>query len=229
MAEGTEPSWGEAAIAHAAIELGSTVPTFQESRLVRWTRKVPIAGKLWDCRPEHVREAFYEVGCVLLFSTLPLWFFPLISYVLFTVELPFFAETVSSGELLIYAASLSGAMVYFIAKRYGTVENGLDTPGGPLLAVSVSFPYGRFFIILSALICMFAAATFFMIKTAKYLLSDRPEIINQNGTALTSWLLFLFSIIMFFCAVAFRNLLDDGRSYRNEPANEVIDKWDEQK
>lgn len=109
-------TWGSQAIA-AAEASGSTSSKPAEAWYKRWTRRILILGQLWDCRPEHLKE---EVGCVLLlFSTLPLWFFPLISSILFTVDLPFFAETVSSGELLIYAASLSGAMVYFIAKRYG--------------------------------------------------------------------------------------------------------------
>jgi hypothetical protein len=143
---------------------------------------------------------------------------------LFTVDLPFFTETVSSGELLIYAASLSGAMVYFIAKKYGSVESGPET-AGPLLAVSISFPYGRFFIILSALICMSASAIFFMLKVAKHLLANRPEVIDQQGAAGTSWLLFIFATVIFFCAVAYRNLLEDGRSYRNVSAQDILSDW----
>jgi hypothetical protein len=228
MAEDADHAWGAKAIAVAGAS--STAPS-RDSQL--WlksaTRWIPLLGRLWDCRPEHMREALYEVLCVLLFSTLPLWFFPIISAVLFTVELPFFSEAVSSGELLIYAASLSGTMVYFIAKTYGSIESRPESGEGPILAVSVSFPYGRFFIILSAFICMFAAAVFFMLKVAKYLLADKPNVIDVNGTNTTSWFLFLISVILFYCAVAFRNLLDDGRSYRNKPAESVLADWDEDK
>lgn len=228
MDESAEPTWGARAI--AAAELPAIVPQAQhEPWYQRWTKWIPILGKLWTCRSEHLKEAFYEVAVVLLFSTLPLWFFPLISSILFTIKLPFFADTVSSGELLIYAASLSGAMVYFISKKYGSIESNAESGGGPLLAVSVSFPYGRFFIILSALICMFAAAVFFMLRVAKYLLVSMPGVIDIDGTAFTSWLLFSVAVILFYCAVAYRNLLEDGRSYRNEPAEEILDDWDQNK
>jgi hypothetical protein len=228
MEDSADSAWGARAIAAAELSAG-TNSADAEPIYKRWTKWIPILGKLWACRPEHLKEAFYEVAIVLLFSTLPLWFFPAISSILFTVELPFFKETVSSGELLIYAASLSGGMVYFISKKYGSIESRPETGEGPMLAVSVSFPYGRFFIILSALICMFAAAVFFMLKVAKYLLSARPTIIDHDGTALTSWLLFLVSAVLFFCAVAYRNMLDDGRSYRNQPAETILDDWDQNK
>lgn len=91
--------------------------------------------------------------------------------------------------------------------------------------MSISFPYGRFFIILSAIICMSAAAIFFMLKVAKYLLASQPHVIDQQGAAGTSWLLFIFSTMIFFCAVAYRNLLEDGRSYRNEPAHHILSDW----
>lgn len=168
------------------------------------------------------------MGIVLLFSTLPLWFFPLISSILFTIELPFFKETVTSGELLIYAASLSGAMVYFISKRYGSIESRTETGEGPLLAVSVSFPYGPLFVVLSALICMFSAAVFFMLRIARYLLQDHAEIIDYCTSSLTSWVLFILSALLFYCAVAYRNLLDDPRSYRNKPSEDVLHDWGRQ-
>jgi hypothetical protein len=64
-----------------------------------------------------------------------------------------------------------------------------------------------------------------MLKAAKYLLASQPNVIDYGSTSRTSWLLFLVSAILFFCAVAFRNLLEDGKSYRNESAEQVLARW----
>ena len=228
MGDDAEGSWGAEAIAAAGIPPAGATQA-KDAWLRRHTRWIPILGRLWDCRRDHLKEAFYEVACVLLFSTLPLWFFPLVSSIIFTVDLAFFSETVANGELLIYAATLSGTMVYFISKRYGSVESRPETGEGPMLGMTVSFPYGGFFIVLSALICMSAAAIFFIIKVAGHLVETQHGIIDERGSWITSWLLFGISAILFFCSVAYRNLLDDRRSYRTQPTREILASWEEEK
>lgn len=194
----------------------------------RATSRVPIVGRLWDCRWVHLRDAFYEVGCVILFSTLPLWFFPLISWAIlrigFTSE-----EVVANGELLIYAASFSGTMVYFISKRYGSFQRHADIGEGPPLAISISFPYGGLFVIASAFICMFSAASFFVLKTFDKLPPQAVEVIDLEGAARMSWLLFGVSSLLFYCAVAYRNLLDDSNSFKGPREKDVLDAWREAK
>jgi hypothetical protein len=100
---------------------------------------IPIVGQLWRCDPIHLKEAAYEVGCIILFSTLPLWFFPSISAMIYTKA---FDTTgfVSQGELFIYAASFCGTMVYIISKQYGSFSRGAETGSGPPLGVTIRFP-----------------------------------------------------------------------------------------
>lgn len=192
------------------------------------TRWIPIIGRLWECKWVNLKEAFYEVGCVVLFSTLPLWFFPLISWIMFTVGFSV-SETVQHGELLIYAATFSGTMVYFISKRYGTFQTHSDAGEGPPLAISISFPYGGLFVIVSAFICMFSAAGFFILKTFERLPAQKVITLSASGASKLSWTLFIVSSVLFYCAVAYRNMLDESRGYRLEPEREVMEAWDEAK
>lgn len=195
---------------------------------MRLTKRLPIVGRLWECRWTHLREAFYEVGCVILFSTLPLWFFPLISWAMLTVGFSM-SETVENGELLIYAASFSGTMVYFISKRYGSFQTHSEAGEGPPLAISISFPYGGLFVIVAALICMFSAAAFFILKTFDRLPAQAAIAVSELGTARLSWILFIISSILFYCAVAYRNLLDDNRSYKLQTQRDLLADWDQVK
>lgn len=190
------------------------------------THWIPVVGRLWDCKWINLKEAFYEVGCVILFSTLPLWFFPLISWLMFTVGFSV-SETVQHGELLIYAASFSGTMVYFISKRYGTFQTHSDAGEGPPIAISISFPYGGFFVIVSAFICMFSAAGFFVLKTFERLPAQDVIQLSASGASKMSWALFIVSSVMFYCAVAYRNMLDESRGYRLQPERDIMEAWDE--
>jgi hypothetical protein len=192
------------------------------------TKWIPIVGRLWDCKAVHLKEAFYEVGCVLIFSTLPLWFFPLISWFIFTVGFSI-SETVRNGELLIYAASFSGTMVYFISKRYGTFQTHSEAGEGPPFAISISFPYGGLFVIVSALICMFAAAGFFILKTFKRLPNQDVLVVSFTGASNLSWLLFSIATILFYCAVAYRNMLDQSPGFRLPSERDVMSEWDKAK
>jgi hypothetical protein len=194
-------------------------------RLTEW---MPIVGRLWQCNRVHLKEAFYEVGCVILFSTLPLWFFPLISWFMFTVGFSM-SETVQNGELLIYAASFSGTMVYFISKRYGTFQTHSEAGEGPPLAIGISFPYGGLFVIVSALICMFSAAGFFILKTFERLPHQDVLVLSVSGASKLSWVLFSISSVLFYCAVAYRNMLDESRGFRLPPERDVMDAWKEVK
>lgn len=194
----------------------------------RLTEKLPIVGRLWECRWTHLREAFYEVGCVILFSTLPLWFFPLISWALLSAGFSM-SETVENGELLIYAASFSGTMVYFISKRYGSFQTHSEAQEGPPLAISISFPYGGLFVIVAALICMFSAAAFFIIKTFARLPEQATITVSHVGAAKLSWILFVVSSVLFYCAVAYRNLLDDNRSYKLPSQRDLLADWEQAK
>jgi hypothetical protein len=193
-----------------------------------FTRWIPIIGRLWECKRVHLKEAFYEVGCVILFSTLPLWFFPFISWVMFTIGFSV-DETVKNGELLIYAATFSGTMVYFISKRYGTFQSHSETGEGPPLAITISFPYGGLFVIGSALICMLSAAGFFILKTFERLPAQEVIKVSAQGAASMSWALFVVSSILFYCAVAYRNMLDDSPGYRLPPEREIMKAWSEVK
>lgn len=201
-------------------------PHFLTKIAKRLTGRLPIVGRLWECRSTHLREAFYEVGCVILFSTLPLWFFPLISWAMFTVGFSM-GETVENGELLIYAASFSGTMVYFISKRYGSFQTHSEAGEGPPLAISISFPYGGLFVIVAALICMFSAAAFFILKTFEKLPEQTVVDVSELGSAKLSWVLFIISSILFYCAVAYRNLLDDSRSYKLPPQRDLMADWNQ--
>jgi hypothetical protein len=192
------------------------------------TAWIPIIGRLWQCEKAHLKEAFYEVGCVVLFSTLPLWFFPLISWFLFTVGFSI-GETVANGELLIYAASFSGTMVYFISKRYGTFQTHTEAGEGPPLAISISFPYGGLFVIVSALICMFAAAGFFVLKSFTRLPPQDNVVLSLSGLSHLSWGLFVVSTALFYCAVAYRNMLDQSPGFRLPPERDVMADWNKAK
>lgn len=197
-------------------------------RLKRWSLwvvdRIPIVGKLRHCSRSNLIEAFYEVFSVGIFSTLPLWFFPLISYLIFTRGFPI-GDVVGSGELFIYSATFSGTMVYFISKRYGSFQSSGETGVGPPLSVTISFPYGGLFVILSALICMLSAAVFFILKTFEQMPEQTVIQLSEPGMARLSWWLFGSSMLVFYCAMAYRNMLDNVRQVPPRQEEDFVQKW----
>lgn len=185
---------------------------------------IPIVGQLSHCSKVHLREAAYEVGCIILFSTLPLWFFPSISAIIYIKDFDV-SEFISQGELFIYAASFCGTMVYIISKQYGQFQRATELGSGPPLGVTIRFPYGGLFVTTSAIICMISAAAFFSLRTFDEFRGSSALSLDLGGVRILSWALFVVSTVLFYCATAYRNLIDTAGGYRAEPADDILNEW----
>jgi hypothetical protein len=113
-------------------------------------RRLPLIGRLSDCRFEDHWRAIQEIFTVQALSSMPIWLGTYIAYVTAvtantTVLKSAFFGTIWNGELFIYSTSLCAPLFWM----------ALNEPRG-----SRAFPHRLAHGTLIALIVMFAAASF---------------------------------------------------------------------
>ncbi|WP_421983323.1 hypothetical protein [Roseibium sp.] len=198
---------------------------------IRWLRwvvtKIPIYGQLVNSSGASFRAAINDLFITTLFSLLPLWFYPII--VTFSFGAPFWSTVksfVSGGEFFIYSAALVGPLIYAITKNYGEEEdrNGARADGVFPKILSIQFPYGAWFVLVSILVCCFAAIFFGIMRAnSSANLPIQPE---EETLFFVSGGLYVFTLSCFFCVSVYRlNLENTPREFGRDTRN-LMDQWE---
>ncbi|MGY4168351.1 hypothetical protein [Bradyrhizobium sp. USDA 4529] len=171
--------------------------------VITWV--VPFSREFRKCSARDFKEAFQELAITTFFSTMPLWIMPLLGPIIFRTDVSFSHElvgTVTGGELFVYCAALVGPLIYIITRRYGELSEDKDRFG-----FTIAFPHGVSFVLVSAMICLFAGFAFSLMKNPIFLPKDSPVHFNANGIFWTSIVVYVFSLYCIFSASAYRNAM----------------------
>ncbi|MER8829657.1 hypothetical protein NKH73_22795 [Mesorhizobium sp. M0938] len=173
---------------------------------VLWVlRRVPLFGQVFEAKPSSIVSSFYETLVGTIFSTLPIWFFPIffsnsISGGPGTFEL--FVNSIRRGDLFIYSAALVGPLIYTITKNYAEVS-GDEEKKVPFRTLTFEFPYGPSFVIIAVFICMMAAICYGISNLASF--PGAKIILMESFLIKASVLVYIFSLLCLFAVSAYRN------------------------
>jgi hypothetical protein len=174
-------------------------------------RRIPFVGRLGEVSRESCKQAFFETITTTLFATMPFWVLPTLGYFIFQPR-PSFNDTLRHGEGLIYASVLLGPLVYVITRRYGRFNLVFTEKKTLASTLSMSFPYGGSFVIVTALTCAIAGFSFAELQRT----SSTDPGLNQHGVAFLSWILMFGATGIFFLVAAYGNMLDDIEKNKTE-------------
>jgi hypothetical protein len=201
-------------------------PSFDEV-IVGWFRFAPFVGRLPECSGSDLKEAGTEVLVATVFSTMPLWLLPVLSAVLFVHPVSGY-EAIRSGELFLFSAALVGPLVYIISKNYGERhDNG--SVRVPLLHYSIRFPYGQGFIYACVAICLISSFAFIVLRNPLFSDTNLSRVINYDGVIGLSWATFVSATIIFYCATAYRNGIDNIVRVMPSQEEDFVREWEMRK
>ena len=195
------------------------------------TLRVPVYGQLINSSKESFGLAFRDLFITTIFSLLPLWLYPTIVNAGFGEP---FLDTlrtfVMGGEFFIYSAALFGPLIYAITKTYGeeTSDHGgtARNQRGVFPKIrSIQFPYGVWFILISIIVCCFAAI-FFGIMRAKtsVMLPVKPD---EETLVLVSGLLYIFTLSCVFCVSVYRVNLENAARAFGRDTRDLMRLWEQ--
>lgn len=188
-----------------------------------WFRCVPFVGRLTECSSADIREAATEVVVATAFSTMPLWLLPFLSAILFVNPVTPY-EAVRTGELFLFSTALVGPLVYIISKNYG--EKSQNDQSSGFLRYSIKFPYGQGFVFFCVATCLVSSFAFIVLRNPLFKESEISKIVNYAGVVTLSWVCFILATIIFFCATAYRNSLDNIARVMPEQERDFIRQWE---
>lgn len=192
-----------------------------------WLRFVPFLGRLNECSGSDLKEAGTEVVVATIFSTMPLWLLPVLSAILFVHPVTGY-EAIRTGELFLFSTALVGPLAYIISKNYGE-RHGDNAAKVPLLNYSIRFPYGPGFILACVAISLISSIAFIVLRNPFFSETDLSKVINYNGVIELSWGTFISATMLFFCATAYRNGLDNVVRVMPTQEQEFVKEWEERK
>ncbi|PKP77699.1 MAG: hypothetical protein CVT81_08235 [Alphaproteobacteria bacterium HGW-Alphaproteobacteria-3] len=158
-----------------------------------------------------LKEAIIETTMAMIFSTIPLWLFPLFSPVIFNVEQGTKAqlvENIRGGELFLYAVATLGPILYLTTYKYFERQERETEDGKKSISYKIDLPLGRTLAVLSVLMAIAFGAIFGSIRLN--LMIGSPLELNQGGTIYLSGIAYSFSILCFCVTAYFRNCVTNG-------------------
>ncbi|MAU59821.1 MAG: hypothetical protein CMI62_03710 [Parvibaculum sp.] len=170
-----------------------------------------------------LKEAIIETSMAVVFSTIPLWLFPLFSPIIFNVPQGTGAQLVDNvrgGELFLYAVATLGPILYLTTYKYLQKNEVEAEDGTKSTSYEIDLPLGRTLAVLSALMAIGFGAIFGSIRLN--FVVGSPLEVNQNGTIFLSLLAYSFSILCFCTTTYFRNCVTNGAAsdlMRSDEAN----------
>lgn len=185
---------------------------------------IPFVGRLPDCSGKDLWEAFLEVGIATAFSTMPIWLMQLIGPMFFRIDIP--EKSIQTGELYLFSAALVGPLIYIITKNYGERDEGSRNK---FLMYKISFPYGSGFVFYSVAICVLSSIAFTVLRNPVFGEAELSKIINYPGVVYFSWWTFWISIIVFFCATAYKNSIENIGDALRGNERQFANEWNSQK
>ena len=175
---------------------------------MRIIRLIPLMGRISEVSNEAKKQAFFETATTTVFASMPFWLLPLLGYFLFTTS-PRICRWAPSRRGTNLCFGLVGSVSIVITKRYGRFN---VKHGETLTPLSISFPYGGLFLIITALTCCIAGFTFALAKGA-----DLPQTaMDRGGAQALSWMLMGGATIIFFLITSYSNMLEELEENRAE-------------
>lgn len=197
---------------------------------LKWAcTKVPIYGQLVNASSRSIKEATTDLITATLFSLLPLWFYPIISKFAYGTDFwPTVKSFVGGGELFLYSAALVGPLIFSITRKYGERIQDTDaTDGGDHSTFprkyTIQFPYGIWFVLVSALVLGFAAYFFGILREASLTTVARPP--NSENLLMVSGFMYIFTLSCFYCVSVYRLQLDSTTEQFGADTRDLMDEW----
>lgn len=190
----------------------------------RILRYIPFVGRLPECRFKDIKEAAIEVIIATIFSTMPIWFLRIVGP-LFLKQTPA-SDAIRTGELFLFSAALVGPLIYIITKNYGEKD---EAESLAFKQYRISFPYGAGFVFFSVFLCFLSSLSFTVLRNPLFKQDQLNALINYDGVITVSWWIFWISILVFFCATAYRNSIEHvGDSLRSDE-RDFAKEWERNK
>lgn len=199
-------------------------------RKLKWClTQVPIYGQLINSSTSSLKEAFSDLFTATLFSLLPLWFYPIISKVAYGTDFwPTVGSFVGSGEFFLYSAALVGPLIFSITRKYGErvprkeSEDGEEEGAFPL-RYTIQFPYGIWFVLISALVLGFSAYFFGILREASLNTSARqPDEAMLLGV---SAVMYVFTLSCFYCVAVYRLQIEGTTNQFGSDTRDLMRQW----
>ena len=117
--------------------------------MIRFLSRIPMIGGIFEAKQKSRISALFEIVISTLFSTLPIWFFPLLAST-FIKSSPNFSDNVyssiSQGDLFIYSSALVGPLIFAITSNYAVWGSDNPSPNASRFGkLTFEFPYGVWF------------------------------------------------------------------------------------
>ena len=191
---------------------------------------VPIYGQLVNSSRSSLVDAAKELLTATVFSLFPIWFYPVILYIV--GDLPFWEilrSFVIRGELYLYSAALLGPLVYATTKTYGgsdsedrSDESDPESQNFPRVW-SIRFPYESLFSIISILVCCAAAVLFGMLRNSTY--GPFAFELDEEAALMTSAVLYGFTLSCMFCVLVYRLNLEKVPERFGDDERRLLNQW----
>ncbi|MBL4590767.1 MAG: hypothetical protein JKY96_02285 [Phycisphaerales bacterium] len=162
----------------------------------------------WYESHKNFSEAFIETVLVVIFSTIPIWLFPIFSPTIFKIDDSFLAQVIqniSQGELFLYSVAMLGPIFYATSYKYAEIKT---KDGTSKFSISVNLQFGRTLFMVSTLLALVFGAIYGSMRLN--IASGSPLEINTNGTVFSSLLAYGFSSLLFLITSWVKNQLGDG-------------------
>lgn len=171
-------------------------------------------------------HALKDMIISLLFSLLPIWFFPLI--LTFFSNSPSYMEniitSIGQGDLFIYSSALIGPLIYSITKQYGEKEENDDGRKSRFpITLTIKFPYGTTFFIISILVCMIAAICFGLLRFQS--LQIISATLQGEAFLYTSIVIYVFTLSCMYCVSVYRLELESAPKHFGGDTEELMEAW----
>lgn len=190
---------------------------------MRILRALPFVGRLSDCSWDDLSQAFIEVLVVTIFSTMPLWFLPVLSGIFFRESISGY-EAIKTGELFLFSTAFVGPLAYIITKNYGE-RIPSDRNESALIRYSIRFPHGTEFVFTCVAICLISSFAFLVLRNPFFQSNEISKLIDYNGVVKFSWITSIISTIVFYCACAYRNGFESIARTMTDQERSFADEW----
>ena len=154
---------------------------------------------------------------------MPLWFLPVLSGIFFRESISGY-EAIKTGELFLFSTALVGPLAYIITKNYGE-KIPKDKNGSALIRYSIRFPHGTAFVFTCVTICLVSSFAFLVLRNPLFQSAEISKMIYYDGVVSLSWLTFIISTIVFYCACAYRNGFDSIAKTMTDQERSFADEW----
>jgi hypothetical protein len=189
--------------------------------------KLPLLGGVFEAQAKSRRAAFTELAFGTIFSTLPIWFFPILASS-FINNSPAFSDNVYSsinqGDLYLYSSALVGPLIFAITKNYASWDGDNGSQNASRFGkLTFEFPSGMWFFLISIGICTLAAICFGILRFSNMgLLSAQ---IKGDNMLTVSIVLYIVSLVCLYAVSVYKNELENFSAQSDPDTTDFVAKW----